>query len=171
MDTWPTGKYSLLVLDAICATRDGPHPEARLIIPCEKNATGRYLVIQIAAPNHMMTLCEVEVFAYTHNKRKYTTSTCPKQRTRWQLAWFLSWRRFLLSVFYRVLYFTLLPSFHFQQMRSSSDARRRQETMKHSRCLFDLWAISVFSGFFFRCLALTVNDETLGISSTSSRRL
>ncbi|KAK2178256.1 hypothetical protein NP493_551g03036 [Ridgeia piscesae] len=68
MDTWPTGKYSLLVLDAICATRDGPHPEARLIIPCEKNATGRYLVIQIAAPNHKMTLCEVEVFAYTHNK-------------------------------------------------------------------------------------------------------
>ena len=62
MDTWPTGNNSLLVMDAICATRDGPHPEARLIIQCEKNAIGRYLVIQIAAVKVTLTLCEVEVF-------------------------------------------------------------------------------------------------------------
>jgi len=62
MDTWPTGGSSLVALDAICATLDGPHPEARLIIQCEKNATGRYLVIQITGSRSILSLCEVEVF-------------------------------------------------------------------------------------------------------------
>lgn len=64
MDTWPsTVGSSNVAMDAICATLDGPHPEARLIIQCEKNAEGRYLVIEIAATNSILILCEVEVFA------------------------------------------------------------------------------------------------------------
>ena len=62
MDTWPTAGSSLVAMDAICATLDGPHPEARLIIQCEKNATGRYLVIQIDGSSSILSLCEVEVF-------------------------------------------------------------------------------------------------------------
>ncbi|KAK2175503.1 hypothetical protein NP493_728g01041 [Ridgeia piscesae] len=67
MDTWPTGGSSLVALDAICATLDGPHPEARLIIQCEKNATGRYLVIQITGSRSILSLCEVEVFVRVSN--------------------------------------------------------------------------------------------------------
>ena len=64
MATWPpTGAPSLIATDSTCATVDGSHPEARLIIQCENNAVGRYLVIQITADNGILTLCEVEVFA------------------------------------------------------------------------------------------------------------
>ena len=68
MDSWPTPESSSLAnMDTICATLDGPRPQARLIIQCEKNATGRYLVIQLAAVKGILTLCEVEVFV----QRKY----------------------------------------------------------------------------------------------------
>ena len=64
MSTWPsTGASSVIAMDSTCATVDGPHPEARLIIQCEKFAVGRYLVIQIAEVKSILTLCEVEVFA------------------------------------------------------------------------------------------------------------
>ena len=64
MDTWPTtGGSSLVAMDTICATLDGPLTEARYIIQCEKKAVGRYLVIQIGAVNSVLSLCEVEVFA------------------------------------------------------------------------------------------------------------
>ena len=63
MSTWPsTGASSVIATDTTCATVDGTHPEARLIIQCEKNAVGRYLVIQIADVKSVLTLCEVEVF-------------------------------------------------------------------------------------------------------------
>ncbi|KAI0242703.1 hypothetical protein LSAT2_011778 [Lamellibrachia satsuma] len=65
VNTWPTtGESSVIALDAICATLDGPHPQARVIIQCEENAIGRYLVIQIDGVNSdsYLTLCEVEVF-------------------------------------------------------------------------------------------------------------
>ena len=59
-DTWPTNNGSTLIaMDAMCGTRDGPHPEARLTIRCEKNAVGRYLVIQIT--RYPLALCEVLV--------------------------------------------------------------------------------------------------------------
>ena len=66
VDTWPTtGGSSVIALDATCATLVGPQPEARVIIQCEENAIGRYLVIQIDGVNNSsyLTLCEVEVFA------------------------------------------------------------------------------------------------------------
>lgn len=63
IDNWPTtGASSLVAMEAICATLDGAHPEARLMIQCEKNAVGRYLVIQIDGTSSILTLCEVEVF-------------------------------------------------------------------------------------------------------------
>ena len=69
MDTWPTtGGSSLVAMDTICATLDGPRLEARYTIQCEKKVVGRYLVIQIDAVNSYLTLCEVEVFA---SLRKY----------------------------------------------------------------------------------------------------
>ena len=58
---WPMNNGSSLVaMDAMCGTRDGPHPEARLTIQCEKNAIGRYLVVQIT--RYPLALCEVHVF-------------------------------------------------------------------------------------------------------------
>ncbi|KAK2189176.1 hypothetical protein NP493_114g06066 [Ridgeia piscesae] len=64
MSTWPsTGASSVIATDTTCATLDGPQTEARLVILCEKNAVGRYLVVQIAVVNSILTLCEVEVFA------------------------------------------------------------------------------------------------------------
>ena len=69
MDTWPTtGGSSLVAMDTICATLDGPRTEARYITQCEKKALGRYLVIQMDAVNSFLTLCEVEVFV---SQRKY----------------------------------------------------------------------------------------------------
>ena len=74
MSTWPsTGASSVIAMDSTCVTVDGPHPEARLIIQCEKNAVGRYLVIQIAAVKSTLTLCEVEVFLYQDTKCKYSS--------------------------------------------------------------------------------------------------
>ena len=62
MDTWPTtGGSSLVAMDTICVTLDGPRSEARYITECEKNAVGRYLVIQVEAANSVLALCEVEV--------------------------------------------------------------------------------------------------------------
>ncbi|KAK2186293.1 hypothetical protein NP493_206g00001 [Ridgeia piscesae] len=62
--TWPTtGGSSLIAMDAVCATVDGVHPEARLMIQCGQNVAGRYLVIQIEGANSRLTMCEVEVFA------------------------------------------------------------------------------------------------------------
>ena len=63
MDTWPVNGATLVVMDSICATLDGPRTEARYIIQCEKKALRRYLVIQMDAVNSYLTLCEVEVFA------------------------------------------------------------------------------------------------------------
>ncbi|KAK2171487.1 hypothetical protein NP493_1061g00038 [Ridgeia piscesae] len=69
MNTWPTtGGSSLVVMDTICATLDGPRTEARYMTQCEKNAVGRYLVIQIDAVKSELSLCEVEVFVH---QRKY----------------------------------------------------------------------------------------------------
>ena len=69
MDTWPTtGESSLVAMDAICATLDGPRTEARYVTPCEKKAVGRYLVVQIDAVKSVLSLCEVEVFVH---QRKY----------------------------------------------------------------------------------------------------
>ena len=69
MDTWPTtGGSTLVAMDTICATLDGPRTEARYITQCEKKAVGRYLVIQIDAVKSELSLCEVEVFAV---QRKY----------------------------------------------------------------------------------------------------
>ena len=63
-DTWPTTNGSSAVaMDTICGTRDGPQTEARVVIECNGNAVGRYLVIEIHAVNGVLTLCEVEVFA------------------------------------------------------------------------------------------------------------
>ena len=68
MDTWPTkDRTSVIAMDTICATLDGPQPEARVITQCEENAIGRYLVIQIDGDSSALTLCEVEVFT---DKRK-----------------------------------------------------------------------------------------------------
>ncbi|KAI0208017.1 hypothetical protein LSAT2_007352, partial [Lamellibrachia satsuma] len=62
-DSWPTANGSSAVaMDTICGTRDGPHPEARVVIECNGNAVGRYLVIEIHAVGGVLTLCEVEVF-------------------------------------------------------------------------------------------------------------
>ena len=62
-DTWPTNKGSSLVaMDAMCATLDGLQRDARLMIQCEKNTVGWYLVIQSDGPS-ALTMCEVEVFA------------------------------------------------------------------------------------------------------------
>jgi len=63
MDTWPVNGSTPVAMDAICATLDGPRTEARYITQCEKNAVGRYLVVQIDAVNSVLSLCEVEVFA------------------------------------------------------------------------------------------------------------
>ena len=73
MDTWPTtGRSSLVVMDTICASLEGPHTEARYMTQCEKKAVGRYLVIQIDAVTlgvgSVLSLCEVEVFVH---QRKY----------------------------------------------------------------------------------------------------
>ena len=63
MDTWPTtGLSSAIAMDAICATIKGTHPERLLVIECEKNAVGRYLVVQIDDVDSILTLCEVKVF-------------------------------------------------------------------------------------------------------------
>ena len=59
---WSTKVPSVIAMDAICATLDGPQPEARVVIECEDNARGRYLVIQIDGVNSFLALCEVEVF-------------------------------------------------------------------------------------------------------------
>ena len=68
MNTWPTTNVSsVIAMDAICATLDGPQHEARVVIQCEENARGRYLVIQIDGVNSFLALCEVEVFT---TKRK-----------------------------------------------------------------------------------------------------
>ncbi|KAK2174249.1 hypothetical protein NP493_816g02032 [Ridgeia piscesae] len=62
-DTWPTNNGSSLVaMDAMCGTLVGPQRSARLMIQCEKNAVGRYLVIQNDGRS-ALPLCEVEVFA------------------------------------------------------------------------------------------------------------
>ena len=59
MDTWPpTDRSSAIAMDAICATLDGPHKERLLVIECEKNATGWYLVVQIDDVDSILTLCE-----------------------------------------------------------------------------------------------------------------
>ncbi|KAI0211885.1 hypothetical protein LSAT2_003252 [Lamellibrachia satsuma] len=64
VDTWPeSGESSLIAMDAICAIIDGTHPEARVDAQCEKNAIGRYLVIQIDGDNSVLAICEVNVFA------------------------------------------------------------------------------------------------------------
>ena len=68
MDTWPVNGSTLVAMDAICATLDGPRTEARYTIQCEKKAVGRYLVIQIDSVNSVLSLCEVEVFV---SQRKY----------------------------------------------------------------------------------------------------
>ena len=63
MDTWPTtDRSSAIVMDTICATINGTHPERLLVIECEKNAIGRYLVVQIDDVDSVLTLCEVKVF-------------------------------------------------------------------------------------------------------------
>ena len=82
MDTWPaTGGSSLVVMDTICASLDGPCTEARYMTQCEKKAVGRYLVIQIDAVKSELSLCEVEVFVH---QRKY-----------WHLC-VIVWNNFLL---------------------------------------------------------------------------
>ena len=63
MDTWPVNGSTLVAMDTICATLDGPRTEARYITQCEKKAVGRYLVIQMDAVSSYLSLCEVEVFA------------------------------------------------------------------------------------------------------------
>ena len=73
MDTWPTtGGSSLVVMDTICASLEGPRTEARYMTQCEKKAVGRYLIIQIDAVTlgvrRVLALCEVEVFVH---QRKY----------------------------------------------------------------------------------------------------
>ena len=55
-------------MDAICATLPGVHRERLVVVRCEKNAVGRYLVIRIDALDSILTLCEVKVFLST---RKY----------------------------------------------------------------------------------------------------
>ncbi|KAI0208018.1 hypothetical protein LSAT2_007353 [Lamellibrachia satsuma] len=78
-DTWPTTNGSSAVaMDTICGTRDGPHPEARVVIECNGNAVGRYLVIEIHAVGGVLTLCEVEVFAV--------------QPRRWEWLLNMSWK-------------------------------------------------------------------------------
>ena len=63
VDTWPTkDRTSVIAMDTICATLDGPQPEARVIIQCNENARGQYLVIQIDGDSSALTLCKVEVF-------------------------------------------------------------------------------------------------------------
>ena len=78
MDTWPVNGSTPVAMDAICATLDGPRNESRYITQCEKNALGRYLVIQIDAVNSILSLCEVEVFVtqreYWQLRKKYTDS-------------------------------------------------------------------------------------------------
>ena len=65
MDTWPTtDRSSAIAMDAICATIDGPLPERRLVIECEKNVIGRYLVVHIDDVDSVLTLCEVKVFVH-----------------------------------------------------------------------------------------------------------
>ena len=63
VDTWPTtDRTSVIAMNAICAILDGPQPDRRVVIQCEENARGRYLVIQIDDDSSYLTLCEVEVF-------------------------------------------------------------------------------------------------------------
>ena len=68
MDSWPVIGSTVVAMDAICATLDGPRTEARYITQCEKNAVGRYLVVQIDAVKSELSLCEVEVFV---SQREY----------------------------------------------------------------------------------------------------
>ncbi|KAI0231977.1 hypothetical protein LSAT2_017688 [Lamellibrachia satsuma] len=44
VDTWPTkDRASVIAMDTICATLDGPQPDRRVVIQCEENARGRCL--------------------------------------------------------------------------------------------------------------------------------
>ncbi|KAK2174250.1 hypothetical protein NP493_816g02034 [Ridgeia piscesae] len=84
-DTWPTNNGSTLIaMDAMCGTRDGPHPEARLTIRCEKNAVGRYLVIQIT--RYPLALCEVLVLVDPHTSRKSQHGRCTRGRQHGRCA-------------------------------------------------------------------------------------
>ena len=66
MNTWPvTGASTAFAMDAICATLPGVHPQRLVVVRCEKNAVGRYLVIRIDALDSVLTLCEVKVFPST----------------------------------------------------------------------------------------------------------
>ena len=103
MSTWPsTGASSVITTDATCATLDGPQTEARLIIQCEKNAVGRYLVVQIAAVNSVLTLCEVEVFVYPYTKCKYNSNVSGALD---MMAARLALLVFIFLVVYRVFWF------------------------------------------------------------------
>ena len=73
MNTWPvTGASTAFAVDAICATLPGVHSQSELVVRCEKNAVGRYLVIRIDAFHSTLVLCEVQVFAFKEVPSKYT---------------------------------------------------------------------------------------------------
>ena len=65
MGTWPTiGQSSLIAVDAVCCIIEGSHPESVVKRTCNKDAVGRYLVIQIDNNEFTngLTLCEVEIY-------------------------------------------------------------------------------------------------------------
>ena len=67
--TWPAeGETNLISFDKQCAVLSGTHPQPRVDITCDDDATGRYLVIQIARPNHVLTMCEVEVYEKVYGR-------------------------------------------------------------------------------------------------------
>ena len=65
MGTWPAvDQSSLIVVDAVCCIVEGSHPESVLNRTCNKDAVGRYLVIQIDnnASTNALALCEVQAY-------------------------------------------------------------------------------------------------------------
>ena len=72
MNTWPvTGASTAFAMDAICSTLPGVHPQRLVVVWCERNAVGRYLIIRIDARNATLCLCEVQVFASKEVPSKY----------------------------------------------------------------------------------------------------
>ena len=72
MNAWPASSLSTVNMDAICGTLKGPYLAARVVVECDRNTVGRYLVLQMYEGGGILTLCEVQVFA-VQDKGMYLT--------------------------------------------------------------------------------------------------
>ena len=156
MDTWPTTDWSsAIAMGAICATIDGPLPERRLVIECEKNAIGRYLVIQIDDVDSVLALCEVKVFVhgkFVQRKWSFVYFTiCILQHLSMSFTLLFPWQRLSITVEHGLVFH--VPVSYSSCWKESLWRLERQchhNRLKHSRRVVDTLAVTISYELCFR---------------------